>query len=90
MTSPHRIALDGEYDLARKDEIEGLFDSVDGDGAVVIDCSNVTYLDSTFLKELAKLRRRSSDRPISLTGVNDNIRRVLEIVGFARLFDIVE
>jgi anti-anti-sigma factor len=88
MASAHRIALEGEYDLTRQDEIARLFDSLDGDGAVLIDLTNVTYLDSTVLKELARLRLRCAGRTISLAGANDNIRHIFKIVGFEDIFDI--
>lgn len=84
----HRVSLDGEYDLTRKDEIAALFDSLDGDGAVLIDLSNVTYLDSTVLHELARLRTRNEGRTISLAGANEHIRRIFRVVGFEALFDI--
>jgi anti-anti-sigma factor len=87
--SEHRIVLDGEYDLTRRDEIARLFDSLDGDGEVVIDLTNVTYLDSTVLRELARLHIRRGGRNISLAGVNENIRRIFKLVGFEEIFDIL-
>lgn len=86
----HRLSLEGEYDLARRDEIARLFDSIDGDGAVVIDLTNVTYLDSTILNELARLRRHGADRPVLLAGANAHIRRIFKVVGFEELFDIAD
>ena len=53
---PHRIELEGEYDLTRKDEITQLFGGVDGAPEVIIDLSRVTYMDSTVLGALALLR----------------------------------
>ncbi|MBV8067782.1 MAG: STAS domain-containing protein [Candidatus Eremiobacteraeota bacterium] len=91
-TSPpaQRLVLDGEYDLARKDEVAKLFDSLDGDGPVIIDLAKVTYMDSTVLHELAALRLKSDGRSITLVGVNPHLRRVLDVVNFDRIFDIEE
>ena len=80
------IKLDGEYDLTRKDEIAGLFGSIDGESSVVIDMTTVTYIDSTFLRELNMLRRRAGAKSITLAGANEHVRRVLKIVSFDAFF----
>jgi len=85
-----RITLEGEYDLARKDEIAKVFASVDGQPSVIIDVAKVTYLDSTVLRELAQLRLKRQDRQITLVGANENLRRLLKIAGFDRLLDKIE
>ena len=87
-SSTRLIKLDGEYDLRRKDEVAGLFGSVDGESSVVIDMTTVTFIDSTFLRELSTLRGRDGVRSITLAGANDHVRRVLKIVNFDELFDI--
>lgn len=86
----HKLSLEGEYDLARRDEIARLFDLLDGNGAVVIDLTNVTCLDSTILNELARLRRHGADRSVLLTGANAHIRRLFKVVRFDELFDIAD
>jgi anti-anti-sigma factor len=83
-----RIELNGEYDLARKQELSALFDSLAGDDPVVIDITNVTYVDSTALRELSTLRLRNPDRAITLFGPNSNVRRVFALASFDRVFDI--
>jgi anti-anti-sigma factor len=85
-----RVLLEGEYDLARQDEVARLFASLDGDDPIIIDVARVTYIDSTILKELGKLHLRSAGRTITLAGPSDHLRHVLEIVGFDQIFDIAE
>lgn len=85
-----RIELNGEYDLTRKDEIIGLFGSINGESSVVIDMAKVTYIDSTILSELAALRLRDASRSIRLADPNKQIRRILKIVRFDEVFDIPE
>ena len=80
------IKLNGEYDLTRKDEIAGLFGSIDGESSVVIDMTTVTYIDSTFLRELSMLRLRGGARSITLVGGNEHVRRVLKIVNIDASF----
>jgi anti-anti-sigma factor len=89
-TAIPRIELNGEYDLSSKDDIASLFRSLRADGPAVIDMVKVTYIDSTFLHELAELRSRFKQHPITLLGVNKNLQRVLNIANFDRLFEIVE
>ncbi len=88
--TPTRIELEGEYDLTRKDEIKRLFRALDGDGPLVIDFSRVTFLDSTILAELAKLRVNREDRRIALAGASKAIRHIFEIVAFDQIFTLEE
>jgi HptB-dependent secretion and biofilm anti anti-sigma factor len=85
-----RFALDGEYDLSRRAEVAELFESVDGQPSVVIDLSNVTYIDSTILGALAVLRQRDPGRSIRLAGANEQVRRVLKVVGYHQIFDVTD
>jgi anti-anti-sigma factor len=83
------LRLTGEYDLTHKDEIAELFATVDGNSSVLIDLSEVTYIDSTILRELAILRKRQNGHSIELVGASSQNERVLRIVDFDKLFDIV-
>jgi anti-anti-sigma regulatory factor len=56
---------------------------------VQIDLSEVTYIDSTILHELAILRQRQNGHSIKLVGASSQIERILRIVDFDKLFDIV-
>ena len=89
-TPAHVIRLEGEYDLTRRDELASLFGSINGAGALVIDMTNVSYIDSTMLSELGSLRRRAQEIPIKLAGANEHLRRVLSIVNFDSLFEITD
>jgi anti-anti-sigma factor len=84
--SLRRVELDGEYDLNRKEEVAQLFASLSTDGPAVLDMSRVTYVDSTFLRELAVLHLRFKEFPVTLVGVDSNVERILRIVKFDRLF----
>src|SRR5579871_3091529 len=50
------VELSGEYDLARKQEVAALFAAVNGKASITIDMREVTYVDSTFLNELVRMR----------------------------------
>jgi anti-anti-sigma factor len=81
------VRISGEYDLSRKDEFVALFQSLDSQ-PLVIDLTEVTYVDSTILRELAALKARDMQRPITLCGVNEHLRRILQIVQFDKIFEI--
>jgi anti-anti-sigma factor len=90
MDNTRRIALHGEYDLSDKEALSALFGSLRPGGPAIVDMSNVTYFDSTGLRELAALRLRLGEYPVTLLGVNENLQRILRILKFDRLFQIVK
>jgi anti-anti-sigma factor len=85
-----RLQLVGEYDIADKDTLAALFGALAPDGAVVIDMTKVTYIDSTFLHQIEALRSRLKQHRVTLLGVNKQARHILHIVNFDHLFQIVE
>jgi len=82
----HRITLSGEYDIARKGELSEAFAGVVNGAPVVIDMTTVTYVDSTFLSELASMRLRLEHRPITLIGAGPNILRLFHLTKLDRFF----
>lgn len=86
--SGHQIELEGELDLNREAEIRRLFNSLEKDGPLTIDLRRVTYADSSFLRLLASLALRFQEVPITLSGATPQLRRVLGIVQFDKLFQI--
>ena len=84
-TSGHHLMLSGEYDIARREELTDLFRSIDG-GPVIMDMTEVSYIDSTFLAELATMRFRLNGSSVTLVGVQPNIARVLQIAKLDRFF----
>lgn len=89
LTPPVRhVELQGEYDISRLEEVASLFRTLSPDGPASVDMAQVSYVDSTFLRELAALRQRFRGQPITLVGVTAAVRRILNIVNFDRLFVI--
>jgi anti-sigma B factor antagonist len=85
------VALTGEIDLFTAPEFqERLLQGVEaGARRVVVDLSEVTFLDSTALGVLvagAKLLPHDGELLIVCSG--DGVARILEIVGFDRVFAI--
>lgn len=80
------IELSGEYDLARKQELAGLFAGIDGKTAITVDMREVTYVDSSFLTELVAMRLRLQERSVTLVGPQPNVVRVLQLTKLDRFF----
>jgi anti-anti-sigma factor len=77
------ISLAGELDLSTAPELdEVLQEAVEHGGAVLIDLTELSFMDSTgihsFLKAADSLRGRGC---LILHGEQDRVRRVLDLVG---------
>jgi anti-anti-sigma factor len=86
----NRIALGGEWDLHRRDELTGLLATLTKDGPAIIDLRDCTYADSTALSALAALRIKFQEVPITLLGPRQQLRRILQITAFDKIFHIVD
>ena len=62
------------------------------DGAVVLDCTRMTYINSAGFREVLMLARRMGERGgrLALCALSPHIRRTFEVVGFDRVLDIRE
>jgi anti-anti-sigma factor len=80
------VALSGELDLYRAPAVRASLAQIDG--PVVIDLSAVSYIDSSLLNELARLRRRVGE--VVLVVSSPQVRRIIDIVGFDRAFRVVD
>ncbi len=84
------IRVRGEVDIATspllRRQLERL---VDGDEPIVVDVSEMTFIDSSGLGVLVEmLHRRHDGAGITLRGIQEPVRRVFEITGLTELFDL--
>jgi anti-sigma B factor antagonist len=81
----------GELDLYTAPELERavLAASGEGAGAVVVDLSGCTFLDSTALAILVEANRRlgHANGGLKIIGTAPVVRRPFELTGLDRLFD---
>jgi anti-sigma B factor antagonist len=85
------LRLTGELDLGTADRFRVAFDEAcERAGTVVVDMANLTFIDSTGLHELivAQKRLRGAGGEVVLRAPSAQTRRVLDVVGFDRLFAI--
>ena len=87
-TGVERIVLDGEYDLSRKDELRAELARLDGSCPIELDFRALDYADSSFFHILAELRKTHPDCGITISGASPMIRKLLNVLDFAKLFTI--
>jgi anti-anti-sigma factor len=85
---PHVVSFNGELDIWKESEVDARLSVPDGTIPIVIDLSEVRYLDSAFLSALVRLRRRLPDCPITLVVEAPSVRRIFELTEMNRLFQI--
>jgi anti-sigma B factor antagonist len=88
----YHVLLRGDLDFARAHELTELVDQYQAsrDTNVDVDLSEVTFIDSTGLGFLIRLRKVASPRggTVTLIGPSAMCRRLLELVAVPTLFDI--
>jgi len=87
------IKLSGRFDFNTHREFRNVADPLMADDSVrqvVVDFGGVDYLDSSALGMLLMLRDKagSTTKEIELTGVKGNVKQVLDIANFSKLFKI--
>lgn len=86
------ISLSGEIDAYTAPKLrETAFPYTEKDGAsVVIDLSNVTYMDSTGLGVFVGLFKNlnAHNGSLKLTGLSDRLKRLFDITGLADIMNI--
>lgn len=85
---PQPVVLSGDLDIFGAPAVRLALESLQGPG--VVDMRGVRYLDSSALNELARVAHRVGPCEVTLVVASANVRRVLEIVEFEKLFTIVE
>lgn len=84
------LGLSGKFDTENaKTFLEKISQIVDGgERYVLLDFTNVTYINSTGLRALILLAKRlgSSSGKLVLAGVNDQIQKVFKISGLTSIF----
>ncbi len=85
LPSVHVVALHGELDIASADGVADAIVGVAG-STVVVDLSDLTFMDSTGIGALAVARRRilsEGQGQLVVTRPSEIVRKALEIVGLS-------
>lgn len=85
------LVLAGEIDLATSGQFRGVVDEAIAEGAsLVADVEEVTFMDSTMLRELLRAHRDigAAGRRFILAAPQPPVRRLLELTGTSGLFSL--
>jgi anti-anti-sigma factor len=84
------VSLEGDWDIARRDELERLLKPVyDSPGGLILDMRTVNYADSTILAALIVLRNRRRKKGLlvpALVVQSLQVRRLFSIAGLQQAF----
>jgi anti-anti-sigma factor len=85
-----RIALRGDYDIWRREELRAELDVLDLSNDVTIDMSRVSLMDAGAVSLLISLQHRLRERNpkanVILLGAPRIVKRVIDLCGAAGLF----
>ncbi len=86
------IALAGELEIGRKSEIRSSLQLSASAKAVLVDCSGVSYADSTALAELMRFHGEADTRGVSVAILigNKQFARLLQYAGLTDAFAVFE
>jgi anti-anti-sigma factor len=75
------LCLAGNLDVATVDELEaGLRSRLDGDGEIVLDLTDLEFIDSIGIRSLVRLAQEVDPRPVVLRDPSPNVQRTLDMV----------
>jgi len=86
-----RIILSGDLDFSTQANLGGAIDqalSMSLTKEIHVDMADATFIDSSVIRTLLKLRETAlaHDKPLSIWNCNDQIREIFVIGGFDQLF----
>lgn len=84
---PDPVRLTGEYDLSRQNELRDVLLAA-ADDVVVVDLTDVSFLDSTAVNVFVDVRNRlhADGRALRVINLNGMPKRVFDITGLTPLF----
>lgn len=77
------FVLTGELDMAAAELVTEATGSLAGDGDVVFELAELTFIDSSGLRAVLQVAERIPEGKLVLRAPTDAVRRVLDIVGLA-------
>ena len=86
------IKLVGELDTLTFGKIDPFISEsiLERERAIVIDMSELSFMDSSGIKLIAKLRDLMGGDNVALCSINENIERILEIAKFKDMVQIID
>ena len=84
------IKITGRFDFNAHHDFRNIYRNEKSDATYVIDMSGTEYIDSSALGMLLLLREHAGNESakISISGCNDDIKKIFAISNFEKLFSI--
>lgn len=85
------VALTGEYDASRRDELDDLLDKYGDTDPLVLDLTSVERIDTSALRSLVRFqraRREAGKKPPIFTGTSEPVRRFIGIANLGAAFNM--
>lgn len=87
------IILSGDFDFSTQDQLtEAIETALDADGVkeIRVDLADATFIDSSVIRALLRLRQAAISENMSLTlwHLNEQIEEIFAIGGFDQLFEV--
>lgn len=85
------ISVSGKFDFQLYDDFRSAYSETPGSGtAYEVNLSGTDYLDSSALGMLLLLREHAGgdSSKIEITQISDDVRKVLEVANFGKLFNL--
>ena len=75
------LSLRGEFDLAETHNFEAAAEALlDGQREIVLDLTELTFLDSSGIRAIVDLSKRVEPRPVVIRNADGSVAKVLDIV----------
>jgi anti-sigma B factor antagonist len=88
------VHFTGDLDYTRLDEIVAAFAAFDETDIAIIDLSDVAYVDSRFLGEIARLYQRLDERgapfAVRIVGARPSVRRIFDLTSLDEIVQFFE
>jgi anti-anti-sigma factor len=83
------IQVSGRFDFSIHNEFRLATKQAESNAKrIVVDLSNTDYLDSSALGMLLVLRDKAGNTPIKIIGARAEVKKILEIANFDKLFTV--
>ena len=82
------VYVSGRYDFTHYDEVVSIKNQIDKEDTVVIDCTNMMYIDSSGLGSWLELRDRTK-KMVKITNLSKEMKTLVQLAFFQNLFEIV-
>ena len=85
------VKISGELDMYDSTKIESVFNSVSEESDVIIDCSEISFVDSTIIGLFVRysLDKGKNSKKVVLVNVKTFFIQLLELAKLTKLFEVV-